>query len=496
MYAVLRVAKLKTMGEIGQLGKHNERTRETRNADEARLGDNVRLAGTGDWCADAQARLDDAPTIRSNAVLGMEHVLTASREFYHQGDERARAARLDDWTARSMAWLRDTYGEKNVVAAVLHKDEQTPHVQALVVPIDERGRLNAHAYTAGRAMLARMQDSYAAAVRDLGLERGVKGSVADHQTVREFYAKIMEPTPAPEIVKRHLEVERTGRLVGNPERWAAEQTARIAERIAPALDAALVKAQHYEGQAATAEANVAVLQQRVREVERERDTLQRDYKALVAQVRGIALEDTMRALGGVQDRHDTHKWQVAGEHISINGEKFYNHDRQSGGGQSIDLVMHVGGYTFRQAVAYLNRAGGPELPWRRPHSTARDRDRRSSSANGASRRASSRRRGTRGGGRRSTPTSSSSGVFRAEWSTSCTNGARCTRIAAPTPFFCARTRRGRPWARAYAARCRARSSRGLPWAAGAARGTSRSAWGSQPRTASRSTTSRRAPSTP
>jgi len=210
-------------------------------------------------------------------------------------------------------------------------------------------------------MLAQMQDSYAAAVRDLGLERGVKGSVADHQTVREFYAKIMEPTPAPEIVKRHLEVERPGRLVGNPERWAAEQTARIAERIAPALDAALVKAQHYEGQAATAEANVAVLQQRVREVERERDTLQRDYKALVAQVRGIDLEDTMRALGGVQDRHDTHKWQVAGEHISINGEKFYNHDRQSGGGQSIDLVMHVGGYTFRQAVAYLTHAGGPEL---------------------------------------------------------------------------------------------------------------------------------------
>ncbi len=361
MYAVLRVAKLKTMGEIGQLGKHNERTRETRNADEARLGDNVRLAGTGDWCADAQARLDDAPTIRSNAVLAMEHVLTASREFYHQGDERARAARLDDWTARSMAWLRDTYGERNVVAAVLHKDEQTPHIQALVVPIDERGRLNADAYTGGRALLARMQDSYAAAVRDLGLERGVKGSVADHQTVREFYAKIVEPTPAPEIVRRDLEVERPGRLVGNPERWASEQTARIAERIAPTLDAALVKATHYEGQAAKAEANVVVLQQRVRDLERDNATVTRDYKALVAQVRGIALDDTMRALGGEQDRHDKHKWQVAGEHISINGEKFYNHDRQSGGGQSIDLVMHVGGYTFKQAVAYLNHARGPEL---------------------------------------------------------------------------------------------------------------------------------------
>jgi hypothetical protein len=53
---MLRVAKLKTMG------------------------DNVRLAGTGDWCADAQVRLDDAPTRRSNAVLVMEHVLTLDRD--------------------------------------------------------------------------------------------------------------------------------------------------------------------------------------------------------------------------------------------------------------------------------------------------------------------------------------------------------------------------------------------------------------------------------
>jgi len=57
MYAVMRIAKLKTMGEIGALGKHNERTRETRNADVGRLGDNERLAGTGDWCADVEARV-------------------------------------------------------------------------------------------------------------------------------------------------------------------------------------------------------------------------------------------------------------------------------------------------------------------------------------------------------------------------------------------------------------------------------------------------------
>jgi len=361
MYAVMRFNKLKTMGQVSSRGAHNERTRATPNADDERRGENERLAGSGDWRADVQGRLDDAPTIRTNAVLALDYVFTASREFFERGDERERSARLDDWRDRTMAWLRDRFGAENVVAAILHRDELTPHIQAMVVPINEKGRLSATDFIDGPAKLRGMHDSYHAAVEDLGLIRGVQGSVATHQDVKDYYAKIQGPTPAPEIVRRDLEVERPGRLVGNPERWASEQTARIAERIAPALDAALTKATHYEEQAAKAEANVVILQQRVRDVERERDTLHRDYKALVAQARQLDLRDTMQTLGGAQDRYDTHKWRVNDEHISINGERFYNHDRQSGGGGSIDLVMHVTGYSFKQAVAYLNHEAGPEL---------------------------------------------------------------------------------------------------------------------------------------
>ncbi len=179
MYAVLRVAKLKTMGEIGALGKHNERTRETPNADELRRQENVRLVGSGDWIADAQARLDDAPKIRSNAVLAIEHVMTASRDFYQAGDAGERASRLADWTERSMTWLRERYGDANVVAAVLHRDEQTPHIQALVVPLHDEVGLNAKHWLGGREKLGAMQDSYARAMEPLGLERGVKAHYND-----------------------------------------------------------------------------------------------------------------------------------------------------------------------------------------------------------------------------------------------------------------------------------------------------------------------------
>ncbi len=351
MYAVMRFNKLKTMGQVSSRGAHNERTRDTPNADGARRQENERLAGTGDWQADVQGRLDDAPTIRKNAVLALDFVFTASRDFFADGDP----ARVSAWRDRTMDWLRDRFGAENVVAAILHRDELTPHIQAMVVPIDERGKLAAKTFIGTPSKVSEMQTSYARAVEDMGLKRGVQRSVAEHQTVREFYAKIDAPTPAPEIVREGVAVDKPGRIVGNPEKWAAEQTERIVAELAPTLDDALTKATHYEGQAAKAEANIVVLQQRVRELER-------DYKTLAAQVRGLDLREVIERLGGEQDRHDKHKWRLDGEHISITGEKFYNHDRRAGGGGAIDLVKHIiPGADFKQAVAYLSDEGGREL---------------------------------------------------------------------------------------------------------------------------------------
>ncbi len=349
---------VKEAGKIAAKGRHNERGRETPNADPTRSHENVRLAGSGDWLADVQARADEATFKRANSVLALDVAFFVSKGFF---DDKPPAV-MDEWARRTMAWMAQEFGgEKNVVAAILHKDETTPHIQAMIVPLDEKDRLNARHYIGQPRQVVALHTSYNRAVADLGLERGVQGSVATHGNIREWYAKIEAPTPAKEEVLRAVEVERPGRLVGNPERYAREQRERIVERVTPALDAALTKAQHFEGQAARAEANVVVLQQRTRELERENATLRQDYKTTVAQVRQIDVRDTMRQLGGEQDRYDKKKWRIDGEHISINGEKFYNHDWQRGGGGPIDLVMHVTGYDFKGAVTYLSREAGAEL---------------------------------------------------------------------------------------------------------------------------------------
>src|SRR6266568_7337534 len=142
-YAILRIRKIHTFGQIGGLGKHMERDRETPNADPELSPLNERLAGSGDWLADVKSRVAVAPIVRKNAVLAVECLLTASPEYFDGTSTLEKAQRRDAWRDTSMTWLGETFGAANVTSAVLHRDETSPHIQALVVPIDAKGRLNA-----------------------------------------------------------------------------------------------------------------------------------------------------------------------------------------------------------------------------------------------------------------------------------------------------------------------------------------------------------------
>ena len=50
-------------------------------------------------------------------------------------------ARLEPWLDASMSWLQKKYGDR-LISAVLHLDEATPHLQFLILPLDDNGKLN------------------------------------------------------------------------------------------------------------------------------------------------------------------------------------------------------------------------------------------------------------------------------------------------------------------------------------------------------------------
>ncbi len=155
-----------------------------------------------------QYRIDNAGLHRKvgkNQTKAIRIILTGSHEQMMKIEQNGR---LDEWTDANLKWLRDTFGKDNVVSCVLHMDEKTPHLHATVVPIvtgerkrkTREGKKKYRTQTGsrlsaddvmGRARLSIYQNTYAEAVREFGLQRGVVGSTAKHQSNGEYYRQQM-----------------------------------------------------------------------------------------------------------------------------------------------------------------------------------------------------------------------------------------------------------------------------------------------------------------
>lgn len=187
-FAILRTAKLKHAASVRRSLKHAFREQDTPNADPARADQNTHLGAASVAEAMAKAEALWPEKRRKDAVLVVEYLVTGSPEDL-KGKTRQQQ---DAYFADALDWLRERHGAQNVVYAGIHRDEHTPHLYAYVVPLDAAtGRLNAKKWLGGAKALTEMQTEFAERVgKAHGLERGIEGSKARHQTVRQFYAGI------------------------------------------------------------------------------------------------------------------------------------------------------------------------------------------------------------------------------------------------------------------------------------------------------------------
>ena len=196
----------KAKGADGAMSTHIERTVHPKNADRMRTHLNRELVqfpeGVKNRTQAIAHRIETAGIRRkvgTNQVRAIRVLLTGSNKDMKQMEADGR---LDGWCNDNLKWLRETYGERNLVSAVLHMDEKTPHIHATIVPIvtgerrkakqDEQNgkkkyrkkspqdvRLCADDVMA-RHKLKHYQDTYAQAMNKYGLQRGVDGSLAKH----------------------------------------------------------------------------------------------------------------------------------------------------------------------------------------------------------------------------------------------------------------------------------------------------------------------------
>lgn len=213
-YTVLHLEKAK--GNDSGMSAHIERTIHPKNADASRTHLNKEMIaypeGIKNRTSSIQYRLDNANLKRkigTNQVRAIRIMLSGTHETMKEIEKNKQ---LDNWCKDNLDWIKETFGEENLVSAVLHMDEKTPHLHATIVPIvtGERRKAkkdsnpliykkknsNANRLCAddimARNKLKHYQNTYAAAMAKYGLRRGIEGSEAKHISTTEYYRNLHE----------------------------------------------------------------------------------------------------------------------------------------------------------------------------------------------------------------------------------------------------------------------------------------------------------------
>lgn len=209
-YVVFHMSKAK--GNDSRMTAHIERTVEPKNADRSRSCFNKEFIkfpdGVDNRTQAIQHRIETA-SIKRKITKDQVRVIRINLSGSPEDMKRIEAeGKLDEWCKDTVDYLKREFGEKNVVSAVLHMDEKTPHIHASIVPIvtgqrrkakeDEnpKKKKNVVRLCADDIMtktkLEGYQDSYAEAMAKYGLERGIRGSEARHVTTGEYYRNVFE----------------------------------------------------------------------------------------------------------------------------------------------------------------------------------------------------------------------------------------------------------------------------------------------------------------
>ena len=173
-YAILRFAKHKG-GASKALSAHHERTKEiyasNPDIDKNRTMQNYHIV-TPRWSYEQEIRHRIRMAgcrVRKDSVKFVDTLVTVSPEF-----AKVHEAEMAEYFTRAFNFLKERVGEENIISAVVHMDEKTPHLHLCFVPLTEDKRLSAKEILGNKKAMIYWQDDFYAcmAARWPELERG------------------------------------------------------------------------------------------------------------------------------------------------------------------------------------------------------------------------------------------------------------------------------------------------------------------------------------
>ena len=191
----------------------------------------------------------DLPTkVRKDAVLMCSFVVGSDREFFGRLSPNEQQQFFVDCTR----FFAERYGEENIISAVVHLDETTPHLHLNLIPI-ANGRLCAKTLFDRKELQNLQTDFHSVVGKKWNLQRGKEGSTAKHLDTAAFKLKKMSEA-ADQAVLRADEAESRRALAEQRQVHAERETQQLEDRqkqfqrdTAPLQSAAEVLQEYNEG---------------------------------------------------------------------------------------------------------------------------------------------------------------------------------------------------------------------------------------------------------
>ena len=204
-YCIMRMEKLTTAGNVASAAGHELRVNETKNANPDLFKANRYFTASGEVSTDMIPTQTAREMLKRKIMYDYKNLLPEKMKddnvtciqlmvTYSPNAKVDSAKYFDD----AEKWVKEKFGAENVFFRSEHYDETTPHCNFFIVPgydfkykdgHTER-RLSAKKWLGGRKKMSELQDSFFESVgKNHGLERGVKGSKAEHEKIQKWYKK-------------------------------------------------------------------------------------------------------------------------------------------------------------------------------------------------------------------------------------------------------------------------------------------------------------------
>ncbi|EOD4453870.1 TPA: plasmid recombination protein [Staphylococcus aureus] len=197
-YSIIRVEKIKSSVNTTGIQKHVQRENNNYSNEDIQqelTQENYDLVNEEpiNFNDEIEKKIEERYTvnraIRKDAVKHIDGIVTTDKDYF----DDLTLEQTRDYFNDSLDFIKDEYGEENILYATVHMDEATPHMHFGVVPITDDGRLSAKQMLGNKKAFTDFQNRYNDHMnrRGYNLERGESKHItgAKHEEMNAYKQK-------------------------------------------------------------------------------------------------------------------------------------------------------------------------------------------------------------------------------------------------------------------------------------------------------------------